>query len=244
MRPRYLGGLALLALPYLCYAGVAWRRYGRPARAQSGDPSPLDPFLPQAEVAERHEIEVAAPADVTFAVARELDIQRSPLVRAIFAVRTLPSLMRGAPPRRPASLLSETQALGWRILAEAPGRSVVLGAVTQPWQPQVTFRGIEPAAFAAFAEPDYAKIVWRLEAIPLGAAISRFRTETRVATTDQHARRRFRAYWSVFSPGILLIRRISLGLVKAEAERRARAVAARPSGESLHAGFSTGSWLG
>ena len=48
----------------------------------------------------------------------------------------------------------------------------------------------------------------------------RFRTETRVHTTDARSRRLFRRYWAVFSPGILLIRRASLKLVKAEAERR------------------------
>jgi hypothetical protein len=54
-----------------------------------------------------------------------------------------------------------------------------------------------------------------------------FRTETRVATTDAYARERFRRYWAVFSPGILLIRRASLRLVKADAERRYRAEAMR-----------------
>jgi hypothetical protein len=228
MRPRHLAGLAVLTLPYLGYVATTWRRYGRPAGRGEGDHSPLDPFLGEPEVAERHEIKVAAPAEVTFAVARELDIQRSPLVRALFAVRTLPGRLRGAPARQPASLVSETQALGWRILAETPGRSVVLGAVTQPWRGEVRFRGLDPAAFGAFAEPDHARIAWSLEAIPLGAATSLFRTETRVATTDPRSRARFRAYWSVFSPGILLIRRASLDLVKAEAERRVRAAGRRP----------------
>ena len=140
MRSRYLSGLALLGLPYLGYVAATWWRYGRPTPPRAGDASPLDAFLPHPEVAERHETEVLAPAAVTFAAARELDIQRSPLVRAIFAVRTLPAQLGGAPARQPESLLSETQALGWRILAETPGRSIVLGAVTQPWRAAVRFR--------------------------------------------------------------------------------------------------------
>lgn len=182
--------------------------------------SPLDPFMPTYDVAERHEIAVAAPAGITMAAARDMDIYRSPLVRVIFAIRTLPGRLRGVPPREPASLLSETLALGWRVLADQPGRTIVVGAVTQPWHANVTFRGLPPDAFVAFDEPGYAKIAWTLEAVPLGPSTSRFRTETRVSTTDARSRRLFRRYWVVFSPGILLIRRASLRLVKAEAERR------------------------
>jgi hypothetical protein len=49
-----------------------------------------------------------------------------------------------------------------------------------------------------------------------------FHTETRVTTTDQTARTKFRWYWARFSPGIVLIRRGMLGLLKTDAERRAR----------------------
>jgi glycosyltransferase involved in cell wall biosynthesis len=180
----------------------------------------LDRFLPAYEVGECHAIEVAAPAAVTYEAARAMDINRAPLVRAIFATRTLPSRLRGQVERRePQSLVDETQALGWRILSEVPGRVLVMGAYTQPWQAEVIFHGLPPAEFVAFHEPGYAKIVWTLEAEPLGPARSRFVTRTRVATTDFVGRARFRHYWSVFSPGILLIRRAALALVKREAER-------------------------
>jgi len=60
-----------------------------------------------------------------------------------------------------------------------------------------------------------------MRADPIGPAESVFRTETRVATTDPVERWKFRRYWSVFSPGIVLIRQVSLWLVKERAERRA-----------------------
>lgn len=215
------GGLALLALLYLAYVGSTWYRYGKRAeRPGSRDGSLLDQFMPDYEVGERHQIDVAAPAALTMAAAREMDVYRSPLVHAIFAVRTLPSWLRGVPAREPASLLTETLAIGWRILAEVPDRGIVVGAVTQPWRAEVQFRGLDPDAFAGFAEPGYARIAWTLEAVPLGPAASRFRTETRVSTTDPRARALFRRYWAVVSPGILLIRRQSLKLVKTDAERR------------------------
>lgn len=53
--------------------------------------------------------------------------------------------------------------------------------------------------------------------------------QTRVMTTDPTARTKFRWYWARFSPGIVLIRRIMLGPMKTEAERRAlEARATRP----------------
>src|SRR5512141_2708273 len=187
-----LGGAALVGLPYLGAVASTWYRYGRPEGRPEGDEgSLLDQFMPDYEVRECHEIDVAAPAALTMAAAREMDIYRSPLVRAIFAVRTLPSRLRGVSPGAHTSLLEETLALGWRILAEAPDRELVVGAVTQPWRPEVRFRGLDPDAFIRFAEPGYARIAWTLEAIPLGDHASRFRTETRVSTTDPASRRRF-----------------------------------------------------
>jgi hypothetical protein len=228
------GGLALITIPYAAYVASTWYRYGRtPApssRPDSREGSLIERFMPTYEVAERHEIKVNAPAEYTFAAARDVDVNRSPVVRAIFALRTLPSRWRGEPPSRsPTSLLAETLALGWRILAEAPDREVVVGAVTQPWRAEVEFRGVDPDAFAGFAEPGYAKIVWTLEAQPLGPTASRFRTETRVSTTDPRSRRLFRRYWAALSPGILLIRRESLKLVKADAERRFHASTPEPA---------------
>jgi len=49
--------------------------------------------------------------------------------------------------------------------------------------------------------------------------------KTRVTTTDADARRRFRRYWSVFSPGILLIRLEALRLLRASARQRVFAAA-------------------
>jgi len=132
------GGLALLTLPYAAYVAATWYRYGRAPESSSDkagrEGSLIDQFMPTYEVAERHEIDVSAPAELTMAAAREMDLYRSPLVHAIFAIRTLPSRLRGGPARRPASLLAETRAIGWRTLAEVPDREIVMGAVTQPWR--------------------------------------------------------------------------------------------------------------
>ena len=113
-------------------------------------------------------------------------------------------------------------AIGWCMLAEIPDREIVVGAVTQPWMPNVVFRGIPPEEFRAFREPGYVKIVWNLRADPcqVSETHSVFRTETRVITTDDEARAKFRWYWARFSPGITLIRRAMLPAVKRDAEAR------------------------
>ena len=220
---RWLAAGAGLAVgAYATYVGVTWLRYGRPRPARSLDERDdlLDRFMPAYEVVERHHIRVAAPAAITLAAAREMNLQRSPLVRAIVKAR---ELILGAAPDdrpRPSGLLAQTESLGWRVLAEAPGSEVVVGAVTQPWEPNVTFRGLPPDEFAAFSEPGYVKIAWTLRADPINAAESIFRTETRATATDPASRERFRRYWSVFSPGIIVIRWALLGPLKKEAERR------------------------
>ena len=220
---RLIGaGAAAAALGWAGFAAVAWSRYGKAADAGRPDPL-LDRFMPEYEVRERHETRVAAPAELTWAAARELDLDRSPVVRAIFAGRELLMGGRRSPDKAPRSFFAEVLSLGWRVLEEEPGREIVMGAATQPWRADVKFLGLEPDQFAAFDTPGYAKIAWTFAVDPVGAEASVFHTETRVRTTDAESRERFRRYWSVFSPGILVIRYESLRLVRAEAERRVRA---------------------
>jgi hypothetical protein len=215
-------GAGAAAVAWLAYVGGTWARYGKAARNGRRDPL-LDRFMPGYEIREQHETKVAAPAEVTYAVARKLDIQRSGLVRAIFTGREMLMGSEHTVRESQPDFLSEVLALGWRLLADEPGHELVLGAVTQPWEANVEFRGLPPEEFEAFNEPGYAKIVWSLAVEPVGPEASVFRTETRVATTDAQSRRRFRRYWSVVSPGILLIRHETLRLVRREAERHAGA---------------------
>jgi hypothetical protein len=136
--------------------------------------------------------------EVTLAAAREVSFQDSRIARTIFALRALPGRLRGVPPapteRR--AVFEEVTALGWRQLVEAPGRQVIMGAVTQPWRQEVEFHGLPADEFVAFHEPGYAKIAWTLEVEPAGSSSSRFSTETRVMTTDPVSREWFRRYWA------------------------------------------------
>ncbi len=221
---KWLGASAGLAAG-MCGGCVisTWYRYGSPSASSREDEDPaLDRFMPQYDVVERHHVRVGAPAAVTFAAAKEMDLYQHPVVRAIFKTRAL--MLRSAPGHgsKPRGIVDETRALGWVVLREIADREIVMGAVTKPWEANVVFRSIAPDAFAEFSEPGYVKIAWTLRADPVGERHAVFRTETRAAATDIEARRRFRRYWSFLSPGISLIRWLSLAPLKREAECRAR----------------------
>lgn len=217
-------GCGAAAAAYASYVAVTWYRYGEAPPADfAAQDTLLDQFMPRYEIVERHHVRIAAPAAIALAAGKETDLRGSRLVRAIIRAREVILGAAAVERPRPHALLAEMQSLGWGVLADVPGREVVMGAVTRPWEANVTFRALPPDQFAAFNEPGYVKIVWTLRADPAGPNASIFRTETRASTTDADARARFRRYWSVFSPGIVAIRWLLLSPLKAEAERRASA---------------------
>jgi hypothetical protein len=235
------GGAAIAIASYATYAGITWYRYGHTKRQVRGEDSDslLDLYMPEYEIAERHHIHVAAPAGTTFSAVCEMNMSQSAIVRAVFKARELAlgcvaSMARGASGTsceasnrqletgQQEGFLPEMKGLGWGVLADIPGREIVLGTVTQPWVARTVFRTVPPDEFVALHEPGYVKIVFTLRADPVSASESIARTETRVATTDPVARAKFRRYWSLVSPGVILIRRSLLRSVKTEAERRTR----------------------
>jgi hypothetical protein len=225
-RRRWIGrGLVwgIIAAPIVgwgAYAGVAWLGYGHSRQASSHD-ALIARYMSSYDISEVHQTRVAAPASVTARIVNEMDLQRSRTIRAILRGREL--MLGGASTPRPRNypLECELVALGWGVLKEVPGREIVFGAITQPWQPNVIFRSLAPRSFAAFDSAGYVKIVVTLVVDSVGPGESIFRTETRVQTTDPVARAKFRRYWSIFSPGILLIRSEALRLVRQEAARAA-----------------------
>ena len=222
---RLAFGFGAATATYGAYVGTTWYRYGNPKAPAPDERDPLlDRFMPEYEIVERHHVRIAAPAAVTLDVARELDMDASPIVRTIVRAR---EIILGATPedrQHPRGLLANMESLGWGVLADVPGQEVVVGAVTRPWEANVIFRAVPPEQFAAFNEPGYVKIAWTIRADSLSDSLSIFRTETRAIATDAHARSTFRRYWACLSPGIIVIRWALLGPVKKEAERRTRAV--------------------
>ena len=68
-------GVGLVAASYAAYVGSTWLRYRHPAHPSGEDADPLlDPFIPVSEVMDSHHKRVAAPAEITMAVASDMDL--------------------------------------------------------------------------------------------------------------------------------------------------------------------------
>lgn len=212
-------GVGLAAASYGASFAATWFGYGR--TTDEGTDPLLDRFMPAYEVAEHHQIRVAAPPDITFASATNIDLLDSRIIHAIFTAREWILRSKSDDVARPTRLLAQMKSIGWTVLAEVPGREIVVGSVTQPWKGNPTFRPITPDKFKAFHEPEYVKIAWtlRADAERDGSIAS---TETRACTTDAVARAKFRRYWSFVRPGVVLIRRAALAITKRDAEINAR----------------------
>src|SRR5690606_20313986 len=134
-------------------------------------------------------------------------------------------LVLGAMPGDPSharGVLAEVIARGLGVLASVPRRQPVVGAVTRPSEAEGAFRAGTPEDDNVLSETGYVQSGWTIRADDVNVAESMFRTETRAIATDAEARKKFRCYWSFFSPGIVLTRWAVLRPVKRESERRAR----------------------
>ena len=173
----------------------------------------LETFVPVCDILERHAIRVHAPPEKVLASACSLEIDRIWLSRLIFRLRELLFGSNPADPNLPPEFIPRMKAIGWGVLAEDPGRTIVMGAVTQPWEANVRFRALPASDFARHADPGFVKIAWSLW-VEADGDDTILKTETRAVATDDASRRRFREYWWLVSPGIRLIRRAILGAVR------------------------------
>lgn len=208
------------AAAYLAYAALAWARFGTLQRPSS---TLLDRVMPECDVRFHHEVTIHAPAEIAFEAASRTNLERSPIVAALFRAREALMRARHAEPRSAQGLREQLEGFGWCLLAEEPGRELVFGAIAQPWKPNPAFIGMPAEQFVRFREPDYAKIAFTLRVDPIDDSRSRAQTETQVKTTDAKSRAKFRRYWALLSPGMELIRIVLLAQLKAEAESRVTA---------------------
>ena len=178
----------------------------------------IDEYLPTYDVSEHHEVRLAAPPDVAYTAARNLNLRHSPLSTVLLLVRGIPHLLRGKARLTRDFGLAQALDAGFTILGENPGTELVLGTVGRFWQ---LTSGITPIAaddFVTFTTPGYCKAVMNLRVEPEGAG-ARLITETRVLATSDDARRKFRRYWAVIGPFSSLIRNEMLRSIKREADR-------------------------
>jgi hypothetical protein len=133
----------------------------------------LDGICPTPRKLEVDSIELALSPDKAWELVRHGDLGRSPLTHALFWLRTLPTRLTGghqddALTLRIDDLTSTPDRPGFSILAEAPGREVVVGAIGKVWQLDIPFVHVATAAeFTSFQTPDFVKVAWALLVEPL-----------------------------------------------------------------------------
>lgn len=199
-----------------------------------------DEFLPVYDVSDAVAVVVDADPDVTWEALLRTDLievgRRKPLVAVLGAVRMLPDLvaqiLHGERPHSPEQMtLGDLAAVpsaegGWTLLGERPREEIALGLVGRFWRPVIEFAGVDASGFTDFSEPGYAKTIYSLSTRPLGDGGTLLTGLMRTATTDEHARRYFRRYWTfgVGSGAHVLVNGL-LEVVREDAEAQA-AVAA------------------
>jgi hypothetical protein len=86
---------------------------------------------------------------------------------------------------------------GWLLLGERRCDEIAFGLVGKFWRPVIAFAAVRADAFRDFAEPGYAKTVYSLSVRAIDARRTLLTGAMRTATTDEHARRWFRRYWTL-----------------------------------------------
>jgi hypothetical protein len=182
-------------------------------------------FLPEFDVIERHQILINAPVSQAYAALHSTNFGRPHLVRALLALRALPSwLLRRSRGQTSGAESPKTLTLktflnyGFVLLSEDKEKEVVLGVVGRFWTPTGCLEGSDGERFRQEERPGLAKAAWNFafEELRNGTRVT---TETRVKCTDRSSRRRFKMYWLVVGPFSGLIRRSMLRELRRTAER-------------------------
>lgn len=204
------------------------------ARMRDGPGMFAEQLLPVYDVSDEVAVVVDADTAVTWDALMACDLievgRRRPLVGILGGMRALPELaadlLHGELPEgMPDRLtLRDTTTMpvadgGWVLLGETPGEELALGLVGRFWRPVIEYAQVEADAFTAFDEPGYAKTVYALGVRPLTPGRSLAWGVMRTATTDEHARKWFRRYWTlgVGSGAHLLVQGL-LDVVREDAE--------------------------
>jgi hypothetical protein len=168
--------------------------------------------LPTWDWRSAHAVRVAAPPQHTAATLREFSGRDLPVTGALMRVR---ALGRRTFDDRP---IVETMArIGLAVVADEPD-GLLLGGALSPWRVRGGHRTIASAEeLAAFAEPGWVRVAAAFTVAPDGGG-SRVGTETRIAATDDAARRRFGRYWRVVGPFSSITRREMLAAIRRRAE--------------------------
>jgi len=198
-----------------------------------------DEFLPAYDVSDAVAVVVEAEPERTWSALMEADLlevgRRKPAVAALSLIRMLPEIAAhilhgerppGAPDRLRLKDTAEMPASegGWVLLGERRGEEIALGLVGRFWRPVIEFAEVAAEEFRDFAVPGFGKTVYGLTVRPLDGGRSLLEGTMRTATTDEHAKRWFRRYWTFgVGSGAHVVVNGFLEIVRERAEAEGRA---------------------
>ena len=189
------------------------------------EPLLIERILPEYDALTIQHVVVGATPAETYAAIERTDIAGGGLANTLSQLRDLPNRVERWWRHEPEPLTGkrvtfrDLEEAGWVKLAEQPRVELVSGLVGKFWQRDYGVERVSPEEFAGFDRPGFAKVAVSLSVRPYGEGRTLLTYETRTATTDEEARRRFRRYWRVVGIGANLLMRTALRLIKEEAER-------------------------
>jgi len=172
----------------------------------------IDQFLPNFAIKARYQIDIDAPAERAYAVARHLDMRDSTIVRWLCRLRGLPE----------SGLTFEGMfKLGFVLLADKPSQEIVFGLIGRFWTLTPQIQRVQANDFVAFKRPGFAKVAGNMAFMPRSDAKGvRVTTETRIHCLCNSSRRSFRLYWQLIAPFSGILRKEWLRMIKHRAEAR------------------------
>jgi hypothetical protein len=179
--------------------------------------SRIDELMPGYRLHEVDHVAVAADPAAAWATVRAFDLYRVRWIRALFDLRVLPNRiaarLRGE--REPVASTARIEDIaapgtGFMLLAEEPGREIVVGSVGKFWQPKISFASVAADGFTAFDRPGFGKLAWSLRVDPREGGGSFITFDLRVDATDEASFRTFERYWRLIGRFSHAIRRASL----------------------------------
>ena len=173
----------------------------------------LDDVMPRFDVRMRQSVKVHASKAAVFRAVEHLHTTDMRLATLLGRIRSsiAPRQLDVIPPERPFfEAMGET---GWVVVARDDDHAIY-GLVGRFWWRDFGLRFVTVDEYLRFREPGYAKIAFELRCEPASNGV-RLVAETRVVTTDEEARRKFKRYWRLIALGArVTVRSMLKGIVR------------------------------
>ena len=173
----------------------------------------IDDYAPKPDFVETHARRIEAPAARVFEALRRTDFGRSPVIKGLLLIRSLPKLFVSSAPaaKLPRRFdLDAVIAAGFGKLAENSGEEIVLGVTGRFWRPTGNIEPFAERDFEGPIPPGLARAVWNFSILEADSKSVWLETQTRITCPDSSVRRKFGAYWLFVRPFSGWIRRVML----------------------------------